>query len=158
MASWLMRMAGFLPYHDRPSERDAVWRGDQARQPIPHLVTQGRIERELAGIWARGGTIHLPLRVDRAVGEISTTGHRIASDHSGDRAGRSPQLPRVRTNTGAPRALQSYFLTFCEEKATVLRERCRWCGMCRRHSARTPKPSGSDRSRDTCFNGGFLTG
>ena len=100
--------------------RDAVWCGNKAGQPILHIVAQSEIERELAGFWPLSRTGSMPLCVDRTVVEVSATGCRVAPDLSGDRAGRSPKLPGDGTDTYAPRALQSYFLTFCEGKATVL--------------------------------------
>lgn len=112
----LCRRAVAFPYHNRPIEGDAVRCGNEAGKPILHVVTQGRVQRELADLRTLGCTISVPLRVDRTVVEISATSCRVAPDLWGDRAGRSLYLPCNRADTCAPRAFQGYFLTFCEGK------------------------------------------
>ena len=87
---------------------------------VDHEAEIRRLKRELAGFWPLSRTFNMPLCVDRTVVEVSATGCRVAPDFSGDRAGRSPELPGDGTDTCTPCALQSYFLTFCEGKATVL--------------------------------------
>lgn len=67
--------------------RDASRCGDEAGQPILHIVSQGGIERKLARFWPLRRTVSMPLCVDRAIVEVSTPGCRVTPDLSRDRAG-----------------------------------------------------------------------
>jgi hypothetical protein len=62
-----------FPYHNRPIESDAIGCGDEAREPVLHIVAKGGITYQLAGLGALGCSIRMPLRCDGAIVEVAST-------------------------------------------------------------------------------------
>src|SRR5690606_22813533 len=81
-----------LPYHDGSIENDTLGGGDPTGESILHVVAQGRIVGQLAGLRASRCAIRMPLCSESPVVEGSSAGCRVAPDLTGDRAGRPRQL------------------------------------------------------------------
>ena len=81
-----MHGASSFPYHDGPVKSHAVGRGDQARQPILHVVAQRRNAGQLARLWSLGGSLGMPLCGDGTIVEIPGTRRGVPSDLPRDRA------------------------------------------------------------------------
>lgn len=67
-----------------------------------HLVAQGKIERQLAGLWTPGRIRSMPLHSNGQIFELTAACRRIASELARDRAGRAARLARYSPHPSAP--------------------------------------------------------